>query len=288
VDLWDKLREPQCDRCSLGMTTSIRCAIGSGKVPSDIMIIGEAIGKRNNIKIAFEKGSGVHLEEGMATIGLSRDDVFITNIIKCMLTEEQNENKSKSLSKPNIEKCRYFLNQEMELVKPKYVLLLGGVALRAILQKQGIMKHRGYSEKRDGVTYFATVHPSYLFQNPRYRPQFLEDLAIFKTIISGKFENEVIKNTIVTNENFQQLLEEVKDAKYIAFDLETEGLYPYLKEKNIVCAGISFEEDSSWTFVDLGLFSRFIKWCEEREKKFIGHNYKFDEEWLAVREIVQI
>jgi uracil-DNA glycosylase family 4 len=132
---------------------------------ADVMIVGQNPGADEvGVGEPFVGVSGKVFEEALGRIvGLTRNDLYITNAIKCYTKENRKPIQSE------IENCRTFLDLELELVKPKVVVAIGSLAFKVLTGMTGIMKHCGeaVTSPRYGVKVIAMLHPSpYNMSNP--------------------------------------------------------------------------------------------------------------------------
>ncbi len=134
---------------------------GVGPSPANIMIVGEAPGFNEDRQgEPFVGAAGKLLDTLLARIGLSRADVYITNVLKCRPPMNRDP-------MPNeVEACSPFLAQQVELVKPKVVLILGRHALERLMPGQGsISRIHGSLIRRGDVAYVPLYHPAAALHN---------------------------------------------------------------------------------------------------------------------------
>ncbi len=160
----DEIRQKceKCQKCSLCKTRT-NVVFSSGVENSKLMLIGEAPGYWEDQKgEPFVGKAGQLLDKIFACVGLSRDkDIYICNTIKCRPPENRNplpEEKSA---------CREYLDAQIEFLKPKIILICGGVALNSMLpDKGGITKVRGqWFDGPYGAKMMPIFHPSFLLRN---------------------------------------------------------------------------------------------------------------------------
>jgi len=160
-----------CFKCPLS-TLRKKVVMGSGAYNAPIMLIGESPGVQEDeegIPFVSSGQAGELLNKILASVGLSRDDLWITNVCLCRpkSTEEGRDNRAPSVEE--ISSCRPRLIEEIDIVKPKIIVLSGNTPLFWATGLKGIKKHRGrlsYTIKTP--TYevkdvFATYHPAALF-----------------------------------------------------------------------------------------------------------------------------
>jgi len=131
------------------------------------MMVGEQPGDREDLAgHPFVGPAGQMLDRAIADAGLERASFFVTNAVKHFKNEPRG--KRRIHKKPNaseVEVCRWWLDKEIALVKPRVIIALGATAASAILQKRiAIGKSRGRPFTMGDITVFVTVHPSYLLR----------------------------------------------------------------------------------------------------------------------------
>lgn len=151
----------QCYRCPLGETRT-HAVVGRGNIHAPIMIIGEAPGQNEDeTGLPFVGKAGQLLEKILASVTLTEQDVYITNINKCRppgnrvpTTEE-------------VAACKPYLLEQIRLVDPKIILLTGATAVKSLTgDKRGITKIRGTWIEWEGRLCMPILHPAYLLRNP--------------------------------------------------------------------------------------------------------------------------
>ena len=170
-----------CDLCK-GRKNAVP---GEGRVPAALMIIGEAPGKFEDAAgRPFIGMSGKFLTKYLEMAGIRREDVFITNAVKC---RPPNNRKPKM---EEIEVCRPYLVSQLSLVNPKLVLALGVSAASALgMSFSHLSEIRG--KVTDGmiggksVKIYVTFHPSFPMRFPKARDTFLDDLKKAKELVQG-------------------------------------------------------------------------------------------------------
>ena len=149
-----------CTRCGLSGTRT-NAVPGTGPCPADIMIVGEAPGFNEDAQgKPFVGQAGKLLDTLLAGIGLRREDVYITNVLKCRPPQNRDP-------MPNeVESCAPYLNGQLKLVEPKVVIVLGRHALERLLPGHGpISRVHGQLVDRGGINYVAVYHPAAALHN---------------------------------------------------------------------------------------------------------------------------
>lgn len=150
-----------CTKCELCKTRN-NSVPGKGGHNSRIVFIGEAPGRsEDKAGEPFVGAAGKKLSEALEYAGISREKVYITNVVKC----RPPNNRVPTLSEK--ESCRDYLESEIALIKPKVICIMGNTAYQSILGGSNITKERGKFVKKDGNTYFLTVHPAAVIYNQK-------------------------------------------------------------------------------------------------------------------------
>ena len=160
-----------CTRCKLCSTRN-QIVFGEGNPQADLVFVGEAPGE-NEDKLGrpFVGRAGQLLDKMIAAIGLSRQDVFIVNLVKCRPPENRNPEPDE------IATCSPFLYRQLEVMQPKVIVALGKFASQALLQtEERISDLRGKFRPYRGVELMPTFHPSYLLRNPSAKKEAWIDL----------------------------------------------------------------------------------------------------------------
>ncbi|MGC8483501.1 MAG: uracil-DNA glycosylase [Thermodesulfobium sp.] len=154
------LEAKSCKKCQLSSTrTSV--VFGEGPMSPEIMVIGEGPGEMEDLQgIPFVGKAGQLLTKIFESVELKREDIYITNVVKCRPPGNRNP------LPEEIEACRPFLQVQIESLKPKIIVLLGAVACKAILKNfSSITKMRGELILQDDQYFIPMFHPSYLLRN---------------------------------------------------------------------------------------------------------------------------
>jgi DNA polymerase len=168
-----------CTRCTLHETRT-QTVFGTGNRDADWMIIGEAPGADEDRQgEPFVGRAGRLLNEIIFAAGYQRADVFITNMLKCRPPANRNP------SMDEIECCQPYLEQQIELVRPKLLLALGRIAAHGLLQTtaplgslRGTVHHYGGK----AIPLIVTYHPAYLLRSPLEKRKVWQDLQLAQTV----------------------------------------------------------------------------------------------------------
>ena len=170
---WEELEEvvKQCRKCRLCETRK-NVVFGVGNREADIMFIGEGPGADEDAQgEPFVGKAGKLMNMAFDMLGIKREEVYIANIVKCRPPNNRNPQDDEA------ENCLDYLRNQVILVKPKIIVLLGSVALKNILGKEyGITASRGKWLERKGILYMPTWHPAALLRDENKKIDFIKDL----------------------------------------------------------------------------------------------------------------
>ena len=168
-----------CTRCKLHRLGRRQVVFGVGNPSADLMFVGEAPGRDEDVQgIPFVGRAGQLLTKIIEAIGLSRDDVYIANVIKCRPPENRNPEQDE------VETCEPFLFQQIDIIKPKVIVALGTFAARALLRTlDPISRLRGRVYEFRGAKLIPTFHPAYLLRNPASKREVWEDMKRVRALL---------------------------------------------------------------------------------------------------------
>jgi uracil-DNA glycosylase len=155
-----------CMACRLGSTRK-RLVFGTGSTRPRILFIGEGPGAEEDEQgLPFVGRAGALLTGFIRALGLTREDVYITNVVKCRPPGNRNPEPDEIAS------CRPILRQQIALLDPGLIVVLGNVPLKTLnAQAGGITRERGRTFQYERWTVLPTFHPSYLLRSPGAIPQ---------------------------------------------------------------------------------------------------------------------
>ena len=164
-----------CQKCKLCKTRQ-NIVFGVGNPNADIMFIGEGPGgDEDSLGEPFVGKAGQLMNKAFDILGIKREDVYIANIIKCRPPYNRDPEKDE------IEACIGYLRNQVVIVKPKIIVLLGRIALQNILgEEYKITASRGKWVEKKGIMYMPTWHPAALLRDETKKIEFLNDLKIVK------------------------------------------------------------------------------------------------------------
>lgn len=171
-----------CQRCSLARTRK-NIVFGDGNASAGIVFVGEAPGADEDEQgLPFVGRAGQLLTNIIQAMGLSRQDVYICNILKCRPPGNRNPQPDE------IRLCEPFLKQQLQLISPQIICALGSFAAKTLLKTETpITVLRGRFHLYEGIKLMPTYHPAYLLRNPAAKKQVWEDVQlIMKEIGPGK------------------------------------------------------------------------------------------------------
>lgn len=151
---------------------------GDGNADADLVFVGEAPGKNEDLQgIPFVGAAGKFLNEMLAMIGLKRDDIYITNIVKYRPPNNRDPlPEEKSVFLP-------YLESQLEVIQPKLVVTLGRHSLNCFLPDLQISQVHGQPKRYNGRVYLPLFHPAAALYNGGLRQTLLDDFALIPAII---------------------------------------------------------------------------------------------------------
>ena len=167
-----------CGKCPLGRTRH-KLVFGVGKVPGEVMFIGEGPGEQEDLQgEPFVGPAGKLLDDMLEMIGLDRTKVYIANTVKCRPPMNRDP------AEEEMAACRSWLDQQIALVRPKIIVCLGRIAAGALIRKDfRITREHGQWFEKDGVKYMAIYHPSALLRDVSKRPETFADLRELRSVL---------------------------------------------------------------------------------------------------------
>ena len=159
-----------CEKCDLCITRK-NAVPGKGNPNADVIFIGEAPGKNEDLHgEPFIGTAGKKLNDALENVGLTRNSVYITNIVKCKPPKNRIPN--------DVEKkmCSNYLEDELTIINPKIICLLGNTPFYTILGGKEISKNHGKFVSKDNRMYFITFHPAATIYNQKLEKVFKNDI----------------------------------------------------------------------------------------------------------------
>ena len=181
----------ECTKCEL-CNTRTNSVPGKGNFQSDVVFVGEAPG-RNEDKNGepFVGAAGKKLSIALEGAGVSREEIYITNVVKCRPPKNRVPNTTER------DTCKEYLKKEISIIRPKIICVLGNTAFNSILGGSEITKFRGKLVRKDNQLYFLTIHPA---------------ATIYNQDLISTLNNDIVK--------LFDLIRELKNNKTVYVDIE--------------------------------------------------------------------
>lgn len=181
-----KQQVTECTKCELSKTRN-NSVPGKGNYKADVIFVGEAPGKNEDMKgEPFMGIAGNKLSIALESAGIARDEVYITNIVKCRPP------KNRVPTTTERDTCQNYLEKEIEIIKPKIICVLGNTVFNSLLNGKEIIKFRGKVVRKNNQLYFLTVHPAATIYNQKLISVLKKDMKkLFKLIKELKDEKKI-------------------------------------------------------------------------------------------------
>jgi DNA polymerase len=183
-----------CRRCNLYRERN-NVVFGTGDKGAKLVIIGEAPGRLEDIEgKPFVGEAGQLLNRMLQAISISREEVYITNVVKCRPP------KNRTPSKSEISACYSYLVRQLEIIQPSLILTLGNFATQTILStKKGITNLRGKLFSYKGIPLIPTFHPAALLRNPKLKKLTLEDMQKVSKLYERLWNESLPQNSSLSS-----------------------------------------------------------------------------------------
>ena len=160
-----------CKKCRLSKSRT-QVVYGVGNPNADLMFIGEAPGRDEDIQgEPFVGRAGQLLTDIIKAMKLTRDNVYIANVIKCRPPENRNPELDE------LESCRPYIRRQVEIIQPRVIVTLGRFALQSLTEKSyAISSVRGQWLEYNGIKVMPTYHPAYLLRTPSAKKEVWADM----------------------------------------------------------------------------------------------------------------
>ena len=164
-----------CTKCSLSKTRT-NFVFGMGNPNSDIVFVGEAPGKNEDLQgEPFVGRGGKLLDKILLAINLTRKDIYILNVLKCRPPENRDPNSNE------IETCEPYLKTQLKIIKPRLIVALGRISAMTLLRtKESLTNLRNKIHKYEGIDLLVTYHPAALLRNPNFKKPAWEDFKLIR------------------------------------------------------------------------------------------------------------
>src|SRR5687768_4048675 len=169
----------RCKLCSLGRSQIV---FGVGNPKARLMFVGEAPGEEEDKRgEPFVGRAGQLLTKIIEAIGLTRDQVYIANVIKCRPPGNRNPEADE------VEQCEPYLFRQIDVIKPRVIVSLGKFAAQSLLKTMDpITRLRGRQFDYRGAALIPTFHPAYLLRNPSAKREVWEDMKKVRAILQAE------------------------------------------------------------------------------------------------------
>ena len=178
MENWDTLLSKcrSCDKCELHKTRT-NCVFGVGNKDADVLFVGEAPGEQEDLSgTPFVGRAGQLLDKFLLAVDISREDVYIANILKCRPPKNRDPLPAEE------DACLDYLREQVRLIKPKMIVCLGRIAAQRLIKPDyKITREHGEWIERGGFLITAVYHPALLLRDPRKKGEMLEDMKKIKS-----------------------------------------------------------------------------------------------------------
>ena len=170
-----------CTRCKLHDLGRKQIVFGAGDEHAHLMFVGEAPGRDEDIKgVPFVGRAGQLLTKIIESIDLSRESVYIANVIKCRPPQNRNPENDE------VETCQPFLFSQIDAIKPKVIVALGAFAAQTLLgSTETISQLRGKVYEYRGASLIPTFHPAFLLRSPTRKRDVWEDMKKVRELLKS-------------------------------------------------------------------------------------------------------
>jgi uracil-DNA glycosylase family 4 len=169
-----------CTKCRLSETRK-HAVPGEGSESALVMFVGEAPGEQEDIQgRPFVGAAGKLLTELLASVNIRREDVYITNIVKCRPPNNRPPRKDESTT------CRPYLDRQITLINPKVICPMGNSAIHAFLDsEESVTAIHGIPFEKQSVTYFPMYHPAAALYTNTLRKVMEEDFMKLRALLDS-------------------------------------------------------------------------------------------------------
>ena len=280
-----------CNECPLGEWSDLltNCMPGNGPVVPDILFVGEAPGaEEDKSGKPFQGRAGKKLKECEVKAGLTGYPIRYTNTNRCRPINNSKPSPSDS------EACRHYLLEEIEMTKPKVIVLGGNIAMRLLGSGyRSVTKERGQVIDWNGYKVVITVHPAYVLRKWEDEVLLVSDLKLAKSVVDGTYDNTEKRDyrVVKTIPALEALVTRLENAKEFAFDIESRSFD--WRSDPLLCVGFADKPGEAFVVPVVGqnlstiwtpeeypkLISAFRRIFASKAQK-IAQNGKFDMKFL--------
>jgi DNA polymerase len=175
----------QCQRCRLGRGRTLAVP-GEGPADARVMFVGEAPGFHEDQQgRPFVGAAGQFLDQLLASVNLSRRDVYICNVIKCRPPNNRDPQPDE------LKACRHYLDRQIEIIQPKLIVTLGRFSMQLAFSGVTISRVHGVPKKVGDHVYLPMFHPAAALHQPKYRSLIEQDMEKIPEILADLQSVEV-------------------------------------------------------------------------------------------------
>jgi len=168
-----------CPKCQVLVENRTKVVPGEGAESADIMFIGEAPGWHEDQQgQPFVGPAGLFLNELITSIGLRREQVYITNVVKCRPPGNRDP------LPIEIHACRHWLDRQIELIRPKMIVTLGRYSMAMFFPGKSISKIHGTAHKQADIIYYAMYHPAAALHQQSLRQTIEADMLKIPSLLA--------------------------------------------------------------------------------------------------------
>jgi len=173
---------PDCRRCKLCSLGRSQIVFGVGNPKARLMFVGEAPGEEEDKRgEPFVGRAGQLLTKIIEAIGLTREQVYIANVIKCRPPNNRNPEPDE------VQQCEPYLFRQIDVIKPRVIVPLGKFAAQSLLKTTDpITRVRGRQYEYRGAVMIPTFHPAYLLRNPSAKREVWDDMKKVRDILQSE------------------------------------------------------------------------------------------------------
>ncbi|MDQ7844871.1 MAG: uracil-DNA glycosylase [Armatimonadota bacterium] len=174
-----------CRRCPLWATRT-RAVPGTGPADARIMLVGEAPGRQEDLRgEPFVGAAGRVLDALLRSVGLTRGEVFITNVVKSRPFEGPPPGRNRAPRGPEIAACRIWLDEQLRIVDPAVVVPMGRIAVERFLPGVSISAVHGRPQESGGRIILPLYHPAAALRGRRMREVIERDFRVLRRFVAG-------------------------------------------------------------------------------------------------------
>ena len=168
-----------CQKCQVLAENRNRVVPGEGAEDADIVFIGEAPGWHEDQQgRPFVGPAGMFLNKLISSIGLRREQVYITNVVKCRPPQNRDPLPTE------IHNCRRWLDRQVEIISPRMVVTLGRYSMAMFFPGKSISKIHGTAQRQDNIIYYAMYHPAAVLHQQSLRQVVEADMLKIPSILA--------------------------------------------------------------------------------------------------------